>query len=147
MSMPAATAEPRRTAAAAAIWDGGAWPRLPAANAVDRVAFAAMLAELGGETMAAVIGAFREEALARIERLEAAAAAGNGPAFARLAHSVAGSAAIVGGHRLAAVARHAMTSCAEGPRDLSARLLPEFRHLIEQTMRELEPLQQDLLHG
>jgi HPt (histidine-containing phosphotransfer) domain-containing protein len=96
--------------------------------------FAAQLAEdLDAEDLQTVLGVFRDDAASLGAAIAAAAGAGDGFAFRRACHSLAGAAAAVGATTLEQACRHGMVEASQGATRLPARLAALAAEIVART--------------
>lgn len=93
--------------------------------------------DLPAEVFGAVVATFTQDSARLLGLMEAAEAVGDGPGFARAAHTLAGAASAIGARDLTATARHAMRSTTAEER---AMLLPLLQLQLRAARSELTAL-------
>lgn len=93
--------------------------------------------DLPAEVFATIVATFEADSARLLTTLEAAVAAGNGAAFHRAAHTLAGAAGAVGARDLAATARRGMKAAGNAEQ---APLLPLLRAQAGAAAAELHAL-------
>lgn len=105
---------------------------------MSRFGFAAQLAEdLSAEDLRLVLEVFRNDVLRLTGSLKAAVAAGEGAAFRRAAHALAGAAGAVGAASLEQACRQAMTDEEAAAAGRADGLLAEIRGLGETALADV----------
>lgn len=93
--------------------------------------------DLPAQVFAAIVATFTRDSARLFGLMEAAEGAGDGPGFARAAHTLAGAASAIGARDLTATARRAMRSTTAEER---AMLLPLLQMQLRAARSELAAL-------
>lgn len=93
--------------------------------------------DLPAQVFATIVATFTRDSARLLDLMEAAEGAGEGPGFARAAHTLAGAASAIGARDLTATARRAMQAATAEDR---AMLLPLLRLQLRAARSELTAL-------